>query len=97
MTNGQRAEITRKYVEGACNAFLTAHKDVVKAEYRNDRVNNGFIKVTTALGFSNYYDVTDLDCGDICQMLSAMMVNGRPNRLLKDREAIREVERLFAN
>ena len=97
MTNGQRAEITRKYVEGACNAFLTAHKDVVKAEYRNDNANSGYVKVTTAFGFSNYYDVTDLDCGSICLMLSAMMVNGRPKRMLTDKEAIREVERLFAN
>lgn len=95
MTNGQKAEIINKYVEGACNAFLTAYKDVVKVEYKNDSTNNGFVKVTTAFGFSHYYDVTGLDCGNICLMLCAMMCNGRPKRLIKDREKIRKVEELF--
>lgn len=94
MTNGQKAEMIGRYVDEACQPFLTAHKDVEKVEYRHD-ANNGYIKVTTAFGFSNYYDVTDLDCGSICLMLSAVMCNVAPKRLLQDREAIREVERLF--
>ena len=95
MTNGQKADAIKKYVEGACQAFLTAYKDVEKVEYRYDGTKSGYVKVTTAFGFSNYYDVTDLDCGSICLMLSAMMVNGRPKRLIEDREAKREVEKLF--
>ena len=97
MTNGQKAEQTRAYVEGACNAFLTAYKDVVRVEYRTDDTKNAFLKVTTAFGFSNYFDITDLECGDICLMLCSMMCNGRPKRLIKDRELIRAVEKLFAN
>ena len=97
MTEGQRQTIINQYVEETCNAFLTAYKDVVKVEYRRDNTKNAFIKVTTAFGFANYFDVTDLDCGNICLMLCAMMVNGRPKRLITDREAKREVERLFAN
>ena len=95
MTDGQRKAIIGKYVEETCNAFLTAYKDVVKVEYRVDDTKNAFVKVTTAFGFSNYYDVTDLDCGQICLMLCAMMVNGRPRRLLTDKKAKREVEKLF--
>lgn len=95
MTEGQRQTIINKYVEETCNAFLTAYKDVVKVEYRRDNTKNAFIKVTTAFGFANYFDVTDLECGDICLMLCAMMCNGRPRRLLKGKELIREVEKLF--
>lgn len=95
MTNGQKQQIIKEYVEGACNDFLTGHKDVLKVEYRKDDTNNAFLKVTTAFGFANYYDITDLDCGSICLMLSAMMCNGRPKRLLKGKELIRTVEELF--
>ena len=97
MTNGQKAEMIKQWVDEAVQPFLTAHKDVVKVEYRSDGTNNGFVKVTTAFGFAQYYDVTDLDCGNICLMLCAMMVNGRPKRLITDREAKREIEKLFAN
>lgn len=96
MTDGQKAKQTKAYVEGACNAFLTAYKDVTKVEYRNDG-RNSFIKVTTAFGFSNYFNATNLECGDICLMLSSMMCNGRPKRLIKDKEVIRKVEELFTN
>lgn len=96
MTNGQKAEIISKYINEAAQPFLTAHRDVVKVEYRYDGSNSGYVKVTTAFGFANYYDVTDLDCGSICLMLCAMMVNGRPKRLLTDKEIKREVEKLFA-
>lgn len=96
MTNGQKQTIISKYVKEAVEPFLTAHKDVVKVEYRN-AADNGYVKVTTAFGFAQYYDVTDLDCGSICLMLCAMMVNGRPKRLITDREAKREIEKLFAN
>ena len=94
MTNGQKAEQIKAYVEGACNDFLTAYKDVEKVEYRTDG-KSGYIKVTTAFGFSNYFDATGLDFGNICLMLCSVMCNGRPKRLIKDREAIREVEKLF--
>ena len=96
MTNGQKAEVIKAFIDEAAQPFLTAYKDVVKVEYRYDGAKSGFVKVTTAFGFSNYYDVTDLDCGNICLMLCAMMVNGRPRRLITDREAKREVEKLFA-
>ena len=96
MTDGQKKTMISKYVEETCNAFLVAHKDVVKVEYRTDDTKNAFIKVTTAFGFANYFDVTDLDCGNICLMLCAMMCNGRPKRLLKGKELIRKVEELFA-
>lgn len=95
MTEGQRQTIIGRYVEEACNSFLTAYKDVVKVEYRNGNTNRAFIKVTTAFGFANYFDVTGLECGDICLMLCSMMCNGRPKRLLKDKELIRLVEELF--
>lgn len=72
MTTEKKTVISR-YVEEVCNAFLTAHKDVVKVEYRADDTYNGFIKVTTAFGFAHYYDVTDLDCGDICLMLCTIV------------------------
>lgn len=94
MTTEKKTVISR-YVEEVCNAFLTAHKDVVKVEYRTDDTYNGFIKVTTAFGFAHYYDVTDLDCGDICLMLCTIMCNGKPKRQLKDKERVREVEKLF--
>ena len=35
MTNGQKAEQIKAYVEEACNDFLTAYKDVEKVEYSN--------------------------------------------------------------
>ncbi|MBQ1296601.1 MAG: hypothetical protein IIY21_21335 [Clostridiales bacterium] len=95
MTDGQRKAIIGKYVEETCNAFLTAYKDVVKVEYRVDDTKNAFVKVTTAFGFANYYDVTDLDCGGICLMLCAMMCNGKPKRQIKGKELIRLVEELF--
>lgn len=95
MTNGQRQTLISKYVEETCNAFLTAHKDVLKVEYRHDDANNNYIKVTTAFGFAQYFDVTDLDCGQICLLLSAMMNNRPTKRLICDREAKREVEKLF--
>lgn len=96
MTEGQKKTIIGKYVEEVCNAFLSAYKDVVKVEYRMDDTKNAFIKVTTAFGFANYYDVTDLECGQICLMLCTMMCNGKPKRQIKDRELIRLVEELFS-
>ena len=85
-----------KYVDTVCNAFLTAHKDVEKVEYRyKGSTHRGYVKVTSAFGFANYFDVTDLDKGQICLMLSAMMVNGRPRRRITDKEQMREVEKLF--
>lgn len=95
MTNGQKAEIINKYVNEAVQPFLTAHRDVVKVEYRYDGAKSGYVKVTTAFGFSNYFDVTDLDDGQICIMLSGMMCNRPTKRLIKDKEAKREVEKLF--
>lgn len=95
MTNGQKQKMINQYVEETCNAFLTAYKDITKVEYRCDDTQNSFIKVTTAFGFSNYYDVTDLDCGDICRMLCSVVCSGKPTNQLKDLELIRLVEKLF--
>ena len=94
MTAGQKAEQIKMWIDEAVQPFLTAHKDVIRVEYRSDG-NNGYVKVTTAFGFANYYDVTDLDCGQICLMLCTMMCNGKPKRQIKDRELIRAVEELF--
>lgn len=96
MTNGQKIKSISRYVDEVCNAFLTAYKDVKKVEYRADDTNNAFIKVSTAFGFANYFDVTDLEYGDICLMLCAMMCNGKPKNQIKDRELIRLVEELFS-
>ena len=96
MTNGQKAEQIKAYVEGACNDFLTAYKDIVKVEYRHGEADKGYVKVTTAFGFSNYFDVSGLERGDICRMLSAMMCNGRSKRLITDKEIKRKVEKLFS-
>lgn len=95
MTNGQKAEIISKYVNEAVQPFLTAHKDIVRVEFRNDS-NNGYIKLTTAFGRSNYYDVTNLNCGQICIMLCVVITGASVKTQIRDIEAIREVERLFA-
>lgn len=95
MTDGQRIKMISEYVEGTCNAFLTAWKDITKVEYRHDGIN-GYVKVTTAFGFSNYFDVTELDCGDICLMLCNLMSNVKRREWLQDIEAIREAEALFS-
>lgn len=94
MTNGQKAEMIKQWVDEACKPFLTAHNDIEKVEYRNDS-KNGYIKLTTAFGRSNYYDVTDLDCGQICIMLCVVITGTSVKTQIKDIEAIREVERLF--
>lgn len=94
MTAGQKAEMIKQWVDEAVQPFLTAHKDVVKVEYRSDG-NNGYVKVTTAFGFANYYDVTNLDCGQICIMLCVVITGTSVKTQIKDIEAIREVERLF--
>lgn len=96
MTAGQKKTLIGKYVEEICNSFLTAYKDVVRVEYRMDDTNNAFIKLTTAFGFANYYDVTDLECGDICLMLCSVMCNNKPKNLLREKELVRLVEELFA-
>lgn len=94
MTNGQKAEMIRQFVDEACQPFLTAHKDIERVEYRNDS-NNGYIKLTTAFGRSSYYDVTGLDCGQICIMLCVVITGTNVKTQIKDIEAIRTVERLF--
>lgn len=95
MTNGQKAELIGRYVDEAVQPFLTAHKDIVRVEFRNDS-NNGYIKLTTAFGRSNYYDVTNLNCGQICIMLCVVITGASVKTQIRDIEAIREVERLFA-
>lgn len=94
MTNGQKAELIGRYVDEACQPFLTAHKDIEKVEYRNDS-NSSYIKLTTVFGRSNYYDVTNLDCGQICIMLCVVITGVSVKTQIKDIEAIREVEKLF--
>ncbi len=94
MTNGQKAELIGRYVDEAVQPFLTAHRDIEKVEYKSDS-KNGYIKLTTAFGRSNYYDVTNLDCGQICIMLCVVITGTSVKTQIKDIEAIREVERLF--
>ena len=95
MTNGQKAELIGRYVDEAVQPFLTAHKDIVRVEFRNDS-NNGYIKLTTAFGRSSYYDVTNLNCGQICIMLCVVITGASVKTQIRDIEAIRKVERLFA-
>ena len=95
MTDGQKQKMISEYVEGVCNDFLIAWKDVVKVECKHDGTSS-YIKVTTAFGFANYFDVTGMECDGICAMLCNYMSN-KPSRLmLRDREAIREAEALFS-
>ena len=79
--------ISRRYVRGNTISITSYYKMYsLDIEYRYDGAKSGYVKVTTAFGFANYYDVNDLDCGRICMMLCAMMVNGRPKRLLTDKK-----------
>ena len=94
MTNGQKAELIGRYVDEACQPFLVTHKDIEKVEYRNDS-KNGYIKLTTAFGCANYYDVTDLDCGQICVMLCVAISGASVKTRIKELETIRLVEKLF--
>lgn len=94
MTDGQKKAIISKYVEETCNAFLTAHQDIEKVEYRGDGKKN-YIKLTTAFGRSNYYDVTALECGQICIMLCVVITGTSVKTQIRNAEEIRAVEKLF--
>ena len=94
MTNGQKQTIISNYVDEVCQPFLTAHRDIEKVECRNNG-NNSYIKLTTAFGRSNYYDVTNLDCGQICIMLCVVITGASVKTQIRDIESIREVEKLF--
>lgn len=94
MTNGQKQTIISNYVEEVCQPFLTAHRDIEKVEYKSYD-NNSYIKLTTAFGRSNYYDVTNLDCGQICIMLCVVITGASVKTQIRDIESIREVEKLF--
>lgn len=97
MANGKRVTDIQTYVEGACRAFFTARDDVKNIEYKyQGSTHKAYIKVTTAFGVSIYFDATDLECGDICMMLSAMMVNKANRRRIDDFETIKKVESLFS-
>ena len=94
MTDGQKVKEIKAYVEGVCNAFLAAHQDIEKVEYRS-KGDNAYIKLTTAFGRSNYYDATGLDRNQICIMLCVIITGARVNTRLNDIETIRKVEKLF--
>lgn len=96
MATGKRTSDIKKYVEQICNAFLTAHRDIEKVEYRYQAsTHKAYLKMTYAYGFANYYDVTDLDCGNLCAMLSVIVVGAEPNNTIKDLDAVMEIEKLF--
>ena len=96
MANDKRQAIIGNDVDTVCAEFLKAHKDIEKIEYRfQGSTHSAYIKLTTAFGKSLYYDVTDLDCGQICVMLCVIISGASVVTRIKDIEAIREVERLF--
>lgn len=97
MANGKRITDIQNYVEGVCKAFFTAREDIKDIEYKyQGSTHKSYIKVTTAYGISVYFNATNLDCGDICMMLSAMMLNRENRRRIKDFDVIKEVEMLFS-
>lgn len=96
MANGKRVNSIKEYVEGACNAFLSVHRDIEKVEYRyQGSTRKAYLKLTFEYGFSNYYDVTDLTEDNICAMLCVVVVGAEPNTAIKDLDDVREVEKLF--
>ena len=96
MATGKRTSDIKKYVEEVCNAFLTAHRDIEKVEYRYQAsTHKAYLKLTYAYGFSNYYDVTDLTCGNLCAMLCVIIAGAEVNTTIKDLDKVREIEKLF--
>lgn len=101
MANGKELEAIRRYVEGTCQAFISAHDSFRRIEYRHSESLNGdFIKVTTVYGFAKYYNVTKFTPEMICRLICIVVAEGASkkkitNRELMDMEAIREVEKLF--
>ena len=96
MANGKRITDIQNYVESVCKAFFTAREDIKDIEYKYQGITHkSYIKVTTAYGISVYFDATDLECGDICMMLSAMMLNRENRRRIKNFDVIKKVEKLF--
>ena len=95
MANKRLSE-TKKYVDEVCNAFLTAHRDIEKVEYRYQaNTNKSYLKITYVYGFANYYDVTNLTCGNLCAMLCVIIAGAEVNTTIKDLDEVREVEKLF--
>lgn len=88
-------EAIKRYVEQNCKAFLLGHSDVEDIEYRHRNSGDAFIKISTAFGTANFYDVTDMQCEDICILISTIMTGTETNRIIRDREALREVAALF--
>lgn len=96
MANGKRMDGIAKYVEGACQHFLSAHRDIEKVEYRfQASTHRSYLKMTYAYGFANYYDVTDLTEGNLCAMLCVIVAGAEVNTTIKDLDIVREVEKLF--
>lgn len=102
MTNkGKEKKAIGLYVEQTCQAFISAHNDFRRVEYRHsESVNGDFIKFTTVYGFAKYYDVTNFDAQTICTLIGIVIASGASeeqitSRELTDKEAIREVEALF--
>ena len=97
MTNGKITESIKSYIEEDCQRFLAVHKDITKIEFRHrGSVGDSFIKLSTAFGTARFFDITNLDCGSICVLVSVIVAGGKPNVELADLEVIREVERLFS-
>lgn len=96
MANGKRMDGISKYVDGVCNAFLTAHRDIEKVEFRYQAsTHKAYLKLTFEYGFSNYYDVTDLTEGNICAMLCVIVAGAEVNTTIKDLDMVRDIEKLF--
>lgn len=101
MANGKELEAIRRYVEGTCQAFISAHESFRKIEFRHsESIKGDFIKVTTVYGFAKYYDVTKFTLEMICRLVCIVIAEGASktkitNRELTDLEAIREVEEFF--
>lgn len=101
MANGKELEAIRRYVEGTCQAFISAHQSFRRIEFRHSESLKGdFIKVTTVYGYAKYYDVTGFSAELICRLICIVIAEGASkekitSRELTDIEAIKEVETLF--
>lgn len=97
MSKGQEVETIRNYVEGACQHYLSAHRDITRIEFRHRHsMHDSFIKLSTAFGTARFFDITDMDCNTICILIGVIVSGNKPNVELADLEVIREVEALFS-
>lgn len=96
MTTGREHKQTEEYVNKVIGAFLSTNKDVEGIECRHTANGDCYIKLLDAFGTAHFYDATNMDMGEICQMVCRLMSGIKTHRQIADFEAIREVNKLFA-